>query len=107
MGTDLVSVDFVPGSLDAEEHEDTQCAVLVKEGYDLARLLKLKSLVRSLVMRKRFRKVAMDFKNHKASLVMRLRNEALREVYTSEQKYVDSLKLCMEQFYYPMDRMSR
>ena len=95
------------GMANDEGKEDNSCAQLVAEGYDLAALLKLKSLVRSLVMRKRFRKVAMDFKNHKASLVMRLRNESLREIYTSEQKYVDSLLLCMEQLYKPMVRVSR
>ncbi len=43
-------------------------------------------MVRSYVLRLRFRQVAMDFKQHKSSLVMRLRNESLREIYTSERK---------------------
>ena len=64
--------------------------------------------------------MAMDFKNHKASLVMRMKNESLREIYTSEKKYVESLlvmllvlfcgfsswQVCMEQFYHPMLRAS-
>jgi regulator of replication initiation timing len=81
-------------------------AVLVAAGYRRDVLLRFQKIVRSIVMRRRFRKVALDFKRHKASLVMRLRNEALREILTSEQKYVDALQLAVDEFLQPMLRLS-
>ncbi len=83
-----------------------ELAVLVAAGYHRDVLVRFKKIVRSIVMRRRFRKVALDFKRHKASLVMRLRNEALREILTSEQKYVDALQLAVEEFLQPMLRLS-
>jgi hypothetical protein len=38
---------------------------------------------------------------------MRLRNESLREIYSSEKKYVEALQLCMEEYYHPLLRMSQ
>ena len=87
--------------------QDPGIVLLVSEGFDLKVLLNFKRLIRSLVLRRRFRAVAMDFKNHKASLLMRLRNESLREIYTSEQKYVASLEKAMEYYYDPMLRLSQ
>ena len=90
----------------AEENGGDELALLVAAGYRRDVLVRFKKLVRSIVMRRRFRKVALDFKRHKASLVMRLRNEALREILTSEQKYVDALQLAVEEFLQPMLRLS-
>ncbi len=89
-----------------EDNENDGMDLLVRQGYDLQVLTRFKALLRSVVMRRRFRKVAMDFKSHKASLVMRLRNESLREILSSEQKYVDSLQLAIDEFQRPMLRLA-
>lgn len=86
--------------------DDAGVDQLVSEGFDRDAVIRVKRMVRSYVLRLRFRQVAMDFKNHKASLLMRLRNEALREIYTSEKKYVDALQLCLVHFYQPLVRIS-
>ncbi len=86
--------------------DDKGIELLVSQGYNLDVLMRFKSVMRSVVMRRRFRKVAMDFKSHKSSLVMRLRNESLREILTSEQKYVDSLQMAVDEFQRPMLRLA-
>lgn len=116
-GAPVAPISATTGSADDEATADESGAqdvgaasggveTLVKEGYERDAVLKVQRMVRSYVLRLRFRQVAMNFKNHKASLVMRLRNEALREIYTSEKKYVDSLLLCMTEIYAPLVRLT-
>lgn len=98
--------DVASAASDGQEKEDDGLKLLVSQGYSMSVLMRFKSLIRSVVMRRRFRKVAMDFKSHKASLVMRLRNESLREILSSEQKYVDSLQLAVDEYQRPMVRLA-
>lgn len=102
----VLGVDKDVAAPSSENDGEDGLNLLVSQGYSLNVLMRFKSVIRSVVMRRRFRKVAMDFKSHKASLVMRLRNESLREILTSEQKYVESLQLAVDEFQRPMVRLA-
>jgi len=78
----------------------------ILERYDLQQVIKAQRIVRSWLMRKRFFKLATDFKKNKASLVLRLRNEVLREIASTERTYVRSLEAVIKEFILPLEDMA-
>ena len=50
-------------------------------------------MARKWLLRHRFMKIAKGFKKSGASLVLRLRNETLKEIIASERSYVNSLSV--------------
>jgi len=78
----------------------------ILERYDLQQVIKAQRIVRSWLMRKRFFKLATDFKKNKASLVLRLRNEVLREIASTERTYVRSLEAVIKEYILPLEDMA-
>ena len=52
------------------------------------------------------RVTASDFKNHSSSLYLRLRNETLKEIVSSEQVYITSLSAVVKVCHFQMRNLS-
>ena len=85
-----------------KEEEKEQLGVLLKEGYPQHVLLLIKKHIKKKMITKKMKNIVEKLKEHESAKPQRMRMKTIKEIFSSEKVYLDSLRKVMKSFYHPL-----
>ena len=85
-----------------EEEINEDMLRLVEEGYPLKALKIIKKNIHSNFLRRTLRSLIKRYSIHEMAKPQRLRMKTILEIISSEKVYLDNLRVCLKEFYFPL-----
>ena len=85
-----------------EEIIDENVLKLVEEGYPLETLKVVKKNIHSSCLRRTLRSLIKRYSIHESAKPQRLRMKTILEIISSENVYLEQLRICLKNYYHPL-----